>query len=223
MTHVYIVRHAEVVYPLDKQGRKLMYPPETPLSQEGVDQFTKFAKQLKKNGVVLDGITTSPMTRATQTAQILADVFGLKGFNENPDFTDSYIPGWIGVPLSEQQKLMDKSTDIYQNPRSSDQEPYEHIAQRMLEGFQELVKSNSGKAMALVSHGDPIRLLRYRIEHPEGKIPNMSILSKEGYLKRGEAFYLKLSAEGQILKTELLSNLGRKKGVREIYFDKSYN
>lgn len=206
MTHIYIIRHAEVVYPLDQQGRKLMYPPETPLSQEGIDQFTKFAKQLKTNGVIIDVIKTSPHTRATQTAKILAEVLGVKEYKVEPAFSDSHIPGWIGVPLSEQQKLMDRGTDIYENPRSPDQEAYEHITQRMSEEFQLLVKENSGKSIAIISHGDPIRLFMYRIAHPEGKIPNMSVLSKEGYLKRGEAFHVKVDEMGRILETELISN-----------------
>ncbi len=217
MTQIYVIRHAEVVYPLDNQGRRLMYPPETPISQVGVDQFTAFAEELKKNGHKLDKIFTSPMVRAVQTARILSKVFGITDPIPNEAFTDSYIPGWIGVPLSEQQKLMDRGTDIYENPRSTDQEYYEHIAQRMLEGFQDLLKSHSGKSIALISHGDPIRLLMYRLAHPEGEIPNMSVLSKEGYLKRGEAFYVEISAEGKILKTELMTNLAGGRGKREIY------
>jgi len=46
----------------------------------------------------------------------------------------------------------------------------------------------------------------------------MSILSKEGYLKRGEAFKVTIY-EGKILETELLSNLKGAKGVRELYID----
>lgn len=219
MTQVYIVRHAEVVYPVDEQERRLMYPPNTPISQEGVNQFTNFANQLKTNGVRLNKIFTSPFTRAVQTAQILADVLGVSGFEENKAFADSHVPGWVGVPLSEQQRLMDAGTDIYENPRSADQEPYEAIAARMVAGFWEIVETNEGENLALVSHGDPIRLLMYRIEHPKGKIPNMSILSKEGYLKRGEALRLAIEG-GKVVERELMTNLEGKSGERELYIDK---
>lgn len=217
MTTVYVFRHAEVVYPLDTQGRKLMYPPDTHISVNGKKQFTSLMEILKNQGVVFDSVETSPYTRAVESAQILADVFGLKEPVINSGLSDPHIPGWIGLPLSMQQELMDKGEDIYMNPKSDDQEPYEQIAERMIEAFGDIVNKNEGKTVALVSHGDPIRLLMYRLKHPTGKIPNMSILSKEGYLKRGEVFRVTLDKEGKILEKELISNLEGARGKREIY------
>ena len=140
---------------------------------------------------------------------------------KNPAFADSHIPGWIGVPLSAQQEIMDKGEDIYMHPRSPDQEVKEQIIRRMLGGFNDLVKRNEGKSVAIVGTGDPIRLLMYGLEHPnevykEENIPSMSILSKEGYLKRGEAFKITIDKE-KILETQLLSNLEGVRGQREKY------
>lgn len=220
-THVYVIRHAEVVSPYDNEGRKLMYRPETPISEEGKNQLTSFARNLRDKGVYFDRIETSPFTRATESAKTLADVLGTKEVVENPAFADSHIPGWFDIPLSEQQKLMDKGQDIYLNPRSDDQEKYEDIAERMLTGFNDLVKRNEGKTVAIVSHGDPIRLLMYRLGHPEGEIPNMSILSKQGYLKRGEVFHIVLNKEGNIVETELVVGREGVPGERELYTDSS--
>lgn len=196
-----------------------MYPPETHISEEGRSQISKFALQLRERGVYFDRIETGPFTRCVESAQILADVLGTPELAENPSFTDSYVPGWFGVPLSEQQRLMDKGEDIYLNPRSDDQEKYEDIAKRMLEGFKDLVKRNEGKTVAIVSHGDPIRLLMYRLKYPEGKIPNMSILSKDGYLKRGEAFRVAVGEEGNVVESELTVGREGIPGEREIYQD----
>lgn len=217
MTKVYIIRHAEVEYPLDKQGRRLMYPKETHISREGKDQIVNFAQLLKSKGVRFDRIETSEHTRAWETAEILVNILGAPEAVPNPAFNDSYVPGWIGVPLEKQQELMDRGEDIYQNPRSSNQETKEQIAKRMVDGFYDLVKRNEGKTVAIVSHGDPIRLLMYRLEYPEGKIPGMSILSKESYLKRGEAFCVTLDHKGKILETQLLTNLKGRQGEREKY------
>lgn len=217
MTKVYIIRHAEVEYPLNEQGERLMYPKETHISREGKDQIVNFAQLLKSKGVRFDRIETSEHTRAWETAEILVNILGAPEAVPNPAFNDSYVPGWIGVPLKKQQELMDRGEDIYQNPGSSDQETKEQVAKRMVDGFYDLVKRNKGKTVAIVSHGDPIRLLMYRLEHPEGEIPSMSILSKEGYLKRGEAFCVELDNEGKIAKTEILSNLEGQIGEREKY------
>lgn len=217
MTTIYLIRHAELVYPLDAQGRRLMYPPETPISQEGRDQFTRFARTLKDNGIVFDEIDFSDFTRAWETAEILSLEMGGIPIISSANFRDSHVPGYIGVPLSFQQELMDKGEDIYMHPRSTDQETKEQVAKRMLEGFHDLVRRNDEKTVAIVSSGDPIRLLMYRLEHPTGEIPSMSILSRENYLKRGEAFRIVLDDEGKMLETELLSNLEGKRGVREKY------
>lgn len=217
MTNIYIIRHAEVEYPLDKQGRRLMYSPKTHISRRGKDQLIKFAQDLKHKGIKLDSIETSKYIRAKESAEILAGVLGEPPIRLNSAFNDSHIPGYIGVPLSAQQELMDRGEDIYQNPRSSDQETKEQIAQRMVDGFYDLVKKNEGKTVGIVSHGDPIRLLMHRLEHSQGEIPSMSILSKKKYLKRGEAFCVMLDQEGKILEKQLLSNLEGTLGEREKY------
>lgn len=196
-----------------------MYYPETPISQSGKDQIREFARRLKEKGIKFDSIETSPLTRAVESARILTDILEIPSLVKNSAFTDSHVPGWLGIPLSEQQKLMDQGEDIYMNPRSADQEPYEHIAQRMVEGFNDLVRRNDGKTVAIVSHGDPIRLLMYRLEHPEGEIPNMSILSKEGYLKRGEGYRVIVDQEGRVHETELISIREGIPGKRESYTD----
>lgn len=218
-THVYVIRHAEVVYSYNEKQERLMYRPEVHISNEGKEQITKFAQQLKNCGIVFDKIETSPLTRAIESARIVSDIVGLQKPSINEAFSDSYIPGWFDVPLSEQQKLMDRGEDIYLNPRSDDQEKYDDIANRMFMGFKDLVKRNKGKTIAIISHGDPIRLLLYRLKCPEGEIPNMSILSKQGYLKRGEAFHIVVDDEDNILKSELVVGREGIPGKREIYKD----
>ncbi len=51
---------------------------ERPLSRDGHKQVAKVARALRKIGVQIDAIYTSPLARAQQTAQILADEFGMQ-------------------------------------------------------------------------------------------------------------------------------------------------
>ena len=215
MTNIFIIRHGEVGYQYDSNGRKLMYRPEVHLSDEGKVQLVSFANSLKDRGVKLDRIETSPFTRALESSRVLSQVFDDVEIVENPAFADSHVPGWFDLPISMQEELMSHGEDIYLNPRSSDQEAYEHIAQRMLDGFNEVAKRNDGQTVAIVSHGDPIRLLLYRLGRPEGKIPNMSFLSKEGYLKRGEAYRVRIDNEGRVLETELIASREGVPGQKE--------
>ncbi len=215
MTKIYIIRHAEVLYTLDKDGNKLMYPTTCPISNEGITQVKSFAEQLKLQGVAFDKIYTSPYTRATQSATILKDILQIPILIEDGRFQDPWIPGWIGVPLYVQQQLAQKGEDIYMNPRSDDQEKYEDVATRAIEGLYDITDNNEGGSVAIVSHGDTIRLMMYRLEHPAGEIPNMSILGKYDYLKRGEAWFLTFDKEGKFIEKQLLTNEGGTIGEKE--------
>lgn len=196
-----------------------MYPPETHISGEGRRQLEEFAQRLKNMGIIFDAIETSPFTRAVESANTVAKVLGTKLITENPAFSDSHVPGWFGVPLDEQQQLMDKGEDIYLNPRSDDQEKYNNIAERMFVGYKDLLNRHKGESVAIVSHGDPIRLLLYRLQYPTGEIPNMSILSKYDYLKRGEIYHTLHNEGGNLLESGFILNREGMSGERELYND----
>ncbi len=219
MTTIYIIRHAEVIYPLDAEGNKLMYPTTCPISDEGRSQMTAFANKLHQQGITFDKIYTSPYTRAVQSAEVLQSILQAPEIIESRQLEDPWIPGWIGRRISEQQELMEQGQDIYMNPKSDDQEPYENVANRAAEALYAMRDENKGKSVALVSHGDTIRLMMYRLKHPTGDIPNMSILSKYDYLKRGEAWHLTFNYQGQLIEKQLLAKEGGKPGEKELTQD----
>ena len=69
-TQLYVVRHAwaEDFSPdLDDHSR--------PLTKKGRKRFERFMKHLRNFGVTIDLIVSSPLVRAHQTAEIMADVF----------------------------------------------------------------------------------------------------------------------------------------------------
>jgi phosphohistidine phosphatase len=51
---------------------------DRPLTGKGIEKMTAVAKRLAEMDVVLDCIVTSPLLRAKQTAQIVADALGLR-------------------------------------------------------------------------------------------------------------------------------------------------
>ncbi len=216
---IFVFRHGEIVYPLDNQGNKLMYPSNTPLSRDGKKGIAEMARRIKQRGALIEVVYTSPMTRALQTAEIVAAEMDTQDIRPEPKFTDSYIPGWIGVPLYIQEELMRKGQDIYTNPRSPDQEVYESIAARMVTGMRQVIQSGNQIA-AIVSHGDPIRLLIYRLlEHSTDPIPNMSQLSQYNYLKRGEVWRL-ICEDNTILSSEFIAReTSEDAGQREVSQD----
>ncbi len=66
---LYLIRHAEAV-----NASLVHSDAERPLTENGVTQMRKYAKALRRLGVELDAVLTSPFCRALQTAEILCDV-----------------------------------------------------------------------------------------------------------------------------------------------------
>ncbi len=56
----YVVRHGDVEYSIDKQGNKLMYSTDTPLSAEGRSQIEALACRFQREGITFDVIYSSP-------------------------------------------------------------------------------------------------------------------------------------------------------------------
>jgi phosphohistidine phosphatase len=69
---IYFLRHADAIYTGDR-----------PLSEKGHKQMAGVAKALKRLEVQVDALYTSPLLRARQTADAVAEVLGMK-----PQVTD---------------------------------------------------------------------------------------------------------------------------------------
>jgi phosphohistidine phosphatase len=85
---LYLVRHATAV---DGIGGNIRTDAERPLISKGRDEAKTVASALKKMGARPDVFLTSPLVRARQTAEIFADVFGIK--EDKIRQTDSLAPG----------------------------------------------------------------------------------------------------------------------------------
>jgi phosphohistidine phosphatase len=84
-THVYVVRHAwaEDVGPDGDDFSR-------PLTKKGRRRFEKFISHLRDAGMQVGRIAASPLVRTRETAEIMAEVFGL----EAPiDLVDALAPG----------------------------------------------------------------------------------------------------------------------------------
>ncbi len=72
---LFILRHA-----IADQRDPTKYPDDSlrPLTEKGMKRMRRIAEGLRAAGITFDVIYTSPYTRAKQTADIVADVFGLR-------------------------------------------------------------------------------------------------------------------------------------------------
>ncbi|HLC94615.1 MAG TPA: phosphoglycerate mutase family protein [Patescibacteria group bacterium] len=71
-TVLYLIRHGEVEYQHDEEGRKLIYGPDAHLSAEGKEQMRSLGRHLRRTGVRLDVLYTSPYERTKESASLIA-------------------------------------------------------------------------------------------------------------------------------------------------------
>ncbi len=83
---LFLVRHGIAV---DGLGGEIKTDAQRPLTPEGIEELEVITKGLKKAGIKLDLLVSSPLIRARQTAAVYADTFKL---NE-PEICGALAPG----------------------------------------------------------------------------------------------------------------------------------
>ena len=84
---IYIVRHGDAV---DRNDPQMTSDEMRPLTEDGRDETALMAVLLGKLGVKPDLLLTSPLVRARQTAEIIADILGPK---HGATVSDELAPG----------------------------------------------------------------------------------------------------------------------------------
>lgn len=154
MLEIYFVRHGETEWNLKGmlQGKQ-----NSPLTEKGRAQAAKLGEALKD--VEFDGIYSSPMGRASLTAEII------RGDREQALFT---IPALREMSFGEMEGLSKKEfqrlhPEQYKNlwedaliydPSAFEGETFREVDERVMEGLDHLVKSHPhGGRILVVSHG----------------------------------------------------------------------
>lgn len=172
-TTIYFLRHGEVHNPKDILYGRL---PKFGLSEKGKKHIESAAKELKDKHI--DYLYTSPLLRARQTARIIGRILNLR-----PGISRLLIEVkliFAGITLTEyREKIQPILYDDIHIQKG--QESVEDIVKRMLQFLHIVTKRHRGKTILVVSHGDPIMILRAFLSH----IPFTFIYKKANYLPTG--------------------------------------
>jgi len=127
------------------------------LTDEGREQVKESAKRLKKMGGV-DLIFTSPFNRTKETAKIVAEELGLK-FQED-DRLREVLHG-LSCEDKSSKLCPGKQRKFKFNEKHHDGgESWNNVMARMANFMAEMENKYEGKKILIVSHGDPLWLLR---------------------------------------------------------------
>jgi phosphohistidine phosphatase len=117
---LYILRHGEAA----EHGDPRYKENDRPLTQKGTQRTRQLAHALREMEISFDLILSSPLTRAKQTAEIVA-----RGLDEKVTFSDTLTPS------GNMQKLVEEINGIHPLPKSAllvGHEPYLSVLISML-------------------------------------------------------------------------------------------
>ena len=157
------------------------------LVSEGVEQIKKAVEQLKKSGGI-DLIFSSPFLRTKRTAEIIAERMG-----KNVHLDERLKEVDYGYSLEGQHLDLHPEIEARSDfeTKSDDGESWNDIRRRMFSLVQELNQKHEGKRILLVSHGDPLWLLKGIFENFSEE--DFLATKADTYVKKGELIELKLS------------------------------
>ena len=168
MTELYLVRHGETNWNRQKRIQGLT---DIPLNDTGRDQA-------KATGTLLarrrwDAVVSSPLSRARETANIIAVVLGL----DEPTTMDAIVErnygAAEGLNWGEVERDFPRGTDV------PGRESREQVSARVVPALIRLAEQRPGQALVVVSHGGAIRAVLEEVEPSasHGMITNGSVHS----------------------------------------------
>jgi broad specificity phosphatase PhoE len=153
MNRIYLIRHGENRANLTKElsHRKIDYP----LNAKGRLQAQQTAAYFQNRQV--DEIYASPLCRAVQTAQIIAQAVGLR-YTVMENFREINVGDLEGQPVSAElwarhNQVLEGWLDGHPGARFPGGENYFELRDRMLRGLLWAVQGKSGRSLLIVAHG----------------------------------------------------------------------
>jgi len=150
MTRVYLIRHGTTEWNREEIFRGRV---DCALNEDGRAEARAVAAYFE--GVRLQGIHTSPLARAAETAAVIAAGRGIEVVSD-PAFIDLDFGEWQGHPLKE---VREKYPEVYRAWRERPQEVtfpggenLDRVRERAWEGFLKVVGENADQTVVIVSH-----------------------------------------------------------------------
>ncbi|MDX8036996.1 bifunctional RNase H/acid phosphatase [Lentzea sp. BCCO 10_0856] len=156
-TRLILLRHGQTRLSVDRRysGRG-----DHALTELGLEQAEKAAQRLSKVGGV-DGIISSPLQRAAQTAQKLADRIGLEVVTHQ-GLIETDFGSWEGLTFAEAAR---QDPEIHRrwlgdtSVKPPGGESFDEVNARVRKARAEIIARYGGKTLVLVSHVTPIKTL----------------------------------------------------------------
>jgi broad specificity phosphatase PhoE len=154
VTTLLLVRHGETDW--NRDGRWQGHS-DTHLNDAGREQARRVAADLGS----VDVIYASDLTRARETAEIIAADLGLD-VRTDARLRERSFGAWEGLSMPEIEEQFGDALARWRlgdGPGADDAEPFEAFAERVREFVEEVLARHPDEAVLVVSHGGSIRVI----------------------------------------------------------------
>ena len=160
MARYHLIRHGESLW---NGERRIQGNQDPPLSPRGRRQADRLVAHLDSHGLRrVAAVFTSPLRRATETAERIGTAIGLPALPE-PDLREMSLGKWEGMTVTEIRALFPGTyerwlADPLAHPAPGG-ENLEAFARRVTGAFDRMREAHPGSDLVLVSHGGAIKAL----------------------------------------------------------------
>jgi broad specificity phosphatase PhoE len=156
VTTIYLARHGESDW---NAANRFQGHSDRPLTDHGREQAKALADLVAAESV--EAIYASPLSRALETARIVAARTGLAVVADE-GLREVDTGSWSGLSRAEVQERYPQGFErwITGGAGWEDGESYEEMAERVLAAVNRIAAAHPGGRVLLVSHGGPIRAIQ---------------------------------------------------------------
>ena len=160
MTTIFLARHGESDWNVEKrfQGHS-----DRPLTERGREQAHALADLLASEKI--DAVYTSPLSRALETAEIVAARAGLEPV-ALPELREVDTGSWSGLSRVDVEARFPEGFARWRSGGSGweDGETYQQMAERVIGARRTIAEDHADGRVLIISHGGPIRAIHAAAE-----------------------------------------------------------
>jgi broad specificity phosphatase PhoE len=160
VTTIFLARHGESDWNVQKrfQGHS-----DRPLTERGREQAHALADLVGSEKI--DAVYTSPLSRARETAEIVAARAGLEPI-ALPELREVDTGSWSGLSRVDVEARFPEGFARWRSGESGweDGETYEEMAERVIGALRTIAEDHPDGRVLVISHGGPIRAIHAAAE-----------------------------------------------------------
>lgn len=157
MSKLYLIRHGLTEW---NKLNKFQGSSDISLCEEGIEQAQKLSQRLKKYKI--DSIYASDLSRAYETALYIAEPHQLE-VHKIPELREIHFGEWEGLTREEILQFKEYDFNAWRISPHTEKFPGEgsflNVQKRLMTGVKRIIEENTGKDVAIVSHGGSLKIL----------------------------------------------------------------